>query len=166
MKKLIGSLLTAFFLFAPLSPVQADSTIVRIVSPAHQTFTGEFRNDDLAQELTPSGRLGQLVYVPVSRSKIWIIDPALIDEVVAMTGEYKLATDAEPLGSKIASDWLTQLQKVTRANEVIAPVHLQQPLRCMRNSHESLYLEMEIKDGLIGLASTSNLDLQQRVING
>ncbi|MEY3995645.1 MAG: hypothetical protein RL690_1041, partial [Actinomycetota bacterium] len=54
MRKLIGSLLAAFFLFAPLSPVQADSTVVRIVSPAHQTFTGEFRNDDLAQELTPS----------------------------------------------------------------------------------------------------------------
>jgi hypothetical protein len=120
MKKLIGSLLTAFFLLAPLSPVQADSTIVRIVSPAHQTFTGEFRNDDLAQELTPSGRLGQLVYVSASRSKIWVIDPALIDEVVAMTGEYKLATDAEPLGSKIAVDWLTQLQKVSRANEVVA----------------------------------------------
>ena len=85
MRKLIGSLLTAFFLLAPLSPVQADSTIVRIVSPAHQTFTGEFRNDDLAQELTPSGRLGQLVYVSASRSKIWVIDPALIDEVVAMT---------------------------------------------------------------------------------
>ena len=120
MRKLIGSLLAAFFLFAPLSPVQADSTVVRIVSPAHQTFTGELRNDDLAQELTPSGRLGQLVYVSASRSKIWVIDPALIDEVVAMTGEYKLATDAEPLGSKIASDWLTQLQKVSRANEVVA----------------------------------------------
>ena len=120
MRKLIGSLLTAFFLLAPLSPVQADSTVVRIVSPAHQTFTGEFRNDDLAQELTPSGRLGQLVYVSASRSKIWVIDPALIDEVVAMTGEYKLATDAQPLGSKIASDWLSQLQKVSRANEVVA----------------------------------------------
>ena len=109
MRKLIGSLLTAFFLLAPLSAVQADETLVRIISPAHQTFTGEFRNDDLAQELTPSGRLGQLVYVPTSRSKIWVIDPALIDEVIAMTGEYKLATEAAPVGSKIASDWLTQL---------------------------------------------------------
>ncbi len=120
MKKLIGSLLTAFFLFAPLSTVHADETIVRIISSAHQTFTGEFRNDDLAQELTPSGKLGQLVYVPVSRSKIWVIDPALIDEVVAMTGEYKLATDATPIGAQLASNWLGQLQKVSRGNEVIA----------------------------------------------
>ena len=120
MKKLIGSLLAAFFLFVPLSTVHADETIVRIISPAHQTFTGEFRNDDLAQELTPSGKLGQLVYVPVSRSKIWVIDPALIDEVVAMTGEYKLATEAAPVGSQIANNWLGQLQKVSRSNEVIA----------------------------------------------
>ena len=120
MRKLIGTLLTALFLLAPLSPVQAESAIIRLVSPAHQTFTGEFRNDDLAQELTPSGRLGQLVYVPVSRLKIWVIDPALIDEITAMTGEYKLATDATPMGSQIASSWLGQLQKVSKSNEVIA----------------------------------------------
>ena len=41
MRKLIGTLLTALFVCAPLSPVQADSTIIRIVSPAHQTFTDE-----------------------------------------------------------------------------------------------------------------------------
>jgi hypothetical protein len=120
MRKIIGTLLTALFLFAPLSPVQADATIIRIVSAAHQTFTGEFRNDDLAQELTPSGKLGQLVFVPVSRSKVWVIDPALIDEVTAMTGKYKLATEATPIGSQIASNWLSQLQKVSKDNEVIA----------------------------------------------
>jgi hypothetical protein len=120
MRKLLGTLLTALFLFAPLSPVHSDSTIIRIVSPAHQTFSGTFRNDNLAQELTPSGKLGQLVYVSISRSKIWVIDPALIDEVVAMTGEYKLATDATPIGSQIASDWLAQLQKVSQGNEIIA----------------------------------------------
>ena len=120
MRKIIGTLLTALFLFAPISPVQADATIIRIVSAAHQTFTGEFRNDDLAQELTPSGKLGQLVFVPVSRSKVWVIDPALIDEVTAMTGKYKLATEATPIGSQIASNWLSQLQKVSKGNEVIA----------------------------------------------
>lgn len=108
------------FFIAPISPVQADATIIRIVSAAHQTFTGEFRNDDLAQELTPSGKLGQLVFVPVSRSKVWVIDPALIDEVTVMTGKYKLATEATPIGSQIASNWLSQLQKVSKDNEVIA----------------------------------------------
>ena len=120
MKRLISLFFVALFLTAPLSPVQAAPSVVRIVGPAHQTFTGEFRNDDLAQELTPSGRLGQLVYVPVSKSKIWIIDPALIDEVATMTGDYTLANEAAPVGSAIASSWLGQLQKVSTNNEVIA----------------------------------------------
>jgi hypothetical protein len=120
MRKFIGFFFVALFVAAPLSPAQADPVIVRIVGPAHQTFTGEFRNDDLAQELTPSGRLGQLVYVPVSKSKVWVIDPALIDEVSIMMGDYKLANDAMPVGSKIASSWLSQLQKVSKNNEVVA----------------------------------------------
>ena len=120
MRKFIGFFFVALFVAAPLSPAQADPVIVRIVGPAHQTFTGDFRNDDLAQELTPSGRLGQLVYVPVSKSKVWVIDPALIDEVSTMTGDYKLANDAMPVGSKIASSWLSQLQKVSKNNEVVA----------------------------------------------
>ncbi len=120
MRKLISFFFVTLFVAAPLSPAHAEPLIVRIVGPAHQTFTGEFRNDDLAQELTPSGRLGQLVYVPVSQSKIWVIDPALIDEVSAMVGGYKLATDATPVGSKIASSWLSQLQKVSKNNDVVA----------------------------------------------
>jgi hypothetical protein len=120
MRKFIGFFFITLFVAAPLSPAHADPVIVRIVGPAHQTFTGEFRNDDLAQELTPSGRLGQLVYVPVSKSKIWVIDPALIDEVLTMMGDYKLAIDATPAGSKIAASWLSQLQKISKDNDVVA----------------------------------------------
>jgi hypothetical protein len=120
MRKVFSLFFTALFIFLPLSPAHAEPTIVRLVNTPHQTFTGEFRNDDLAQELTPSGKLGQLVYVPESKSKIWVIDPALIDEVTAMTGDYKLATSATPIGSMIALNWLSQLQKVSKDNEVIA----------------------------------------------
>ncbi len=120
MKKITAAFLVAFIIGAPLTPAHAEPTIVRIVEPAHQNFIGEFRNDDLAQELTPSGKLGQLVFVPISKSKIWVIDPALIDEIATMTGEYKLANGADPIGSKIAIDWLGQLQKVSMSNEVIA----------------------------------------------
>jgi hypothetical protein len=104
----------------PLSPAKAADSIVRITSMAHQTFTGEFRNDDLAQELTPSGALGLLVYTPRSNNKIWVIDAALIDEVIAMTGDYTLATDATPAGKDIAVAWLTQLRKITNGQQVVA----------------------------------------------
>ena len=120
MRRLLSVFLTLFFLSAPLPFAFADDVVVRITSTLHQNFTGEFRNDDLAQELTPSGRLGQLVFTPLSTSKIWVIDPALIDEVIAMSGEYKLATDAPPAGKEIAIAWLAQLKKSTAANDVVA----------------------------------------------
>jgi hypothetical protein len=120
MRRLLSVFLTLFFLSAPLPFASADDVVVRITSTLHQNFTGEFRNDDLAQELTPSGRLGQLVFTPLSTSKIWVIDPALIDEVIAMSGEYKLATDAPPAGKEIAIAWLAQLKKSTAANDVVA----------------------------------------------
>jgi hypothetical protein len=93
---------------------------VQITSMAHQTFTGEFRNDDLAQELTPSGALGQLVYTPRSSNKTWVIDAALVDEVIAMTGDYILATDATPAGKDIAAAWLKQLRQITYGQQVVA----------------------------------------------
>ena len=119
MKKLI-----AFFSFVlvvlPLSPAQSADSIVRITSMAHQTFTGEFRNDDLAQELTPSGALGLLVYTPRVANTTWVIDAALIDEVIAMTGDYRLANEAAPVGKDIAIAWLKQLRQITTGQQVVA----------------------------------------------
>ncbi len=120
MRRILSVTVSLFLLLAPLPIATADAPIVRITSTLHQNFTGEFRNDDLAQELTPSGRLGQLVFIPLSQSKIWVIDPALIDEVIAMTSDYKLATDAIPVGREIAISWLEQLKRSTLGNEVIA----------------------------------------------
>jgi hypothetical protein len=119
MKKLVA-LLVMLLVVLPLSPAKAAESIVRITSMAHQTFTGEFRNDDLAQELTPSGALGQLVYTPRSNNKTWVIDAALIDEVIAMTGDYTLATDATPAGKEIAAAWLKQLRQITYGQQVVA----------------------------------------------
>jgi len=119
MKKLIA-LLILLFVFLPLSPAQADNAIVRITSTPHQTFTGEFRNDDLAQELTPSGSLGVLVYTPRVNNKTWVIDAALVDEVIAMTGDYTLANDAIPAGQEIATAWLKQLRDITFGQQVVA----------------------------------------------
>lgn len=120
MKKFIGSLLTLLFLFGPLPISYAESSVVKIVSSPHQKFTGDFRNDELAQELTPSGRLGQLVFAPSVRSKIWVIDASLLDEVIAMSGDYTLASKALPVGNAIATNWLLQLKKVTNSNDVIS----------------------------------------------
>mgnify|MGYP000309250138 CR=1 FL=1 len=119
MKKLALSLISAFFLLM-MPQATAANTVIRITGPIHQTFTGEFRNDDLAQSLTPSGDLGLKVFQPIAKNRTWVIDAALIDEVIVMWGDYTLATEAEPAGKEIATAWLTQLKRVTTGNDVVA----------------------------------------------
>lgn len=119
MKKFIG-LFVALLVILPLSPAHAADHIVRITSPAHQTFTGEFRNDDLAQELIPSGRLGTLVFTPKVSNTTWVIDAALVDEVVAMTGDYTLISKTKTVGNQIAASWLKQLRQITYGQQVVA----------------------------------------------
>jgi len=119
MKKLIG-LIIILLVMLSLSPAQAADPVVRITSMAHQTFTGEFRDDDLAQELTPSGALGLLVYTPRINNKTWVIDASLVDEVVSMSKGYTLLSGAVPVGVDIAQAWLKQLRKITYRQQVVA----------------------------------------------
>ena len=119
MKKLALALITT--LIALMMPhAAAANSVVRITAPIHQTYTGEFRNDDLVEKLTPSGQLGQLIFRPIEKNRTWIIDPALVDEILTMTTTYQLANSAEPSGTEIAFDWMMQLRKVTVDNDVIA----------------------------------------------
>ena len=119
MKKLALVVVSAFLLLM-MPQASAANTVIRITGPIHQTFTGEFRNDDLAQSLTPSGDLGLKVFQPIAKNRTWVIDAAIIDEVILMSGEYTLATEAEPAGKEIATAWLTQLKRVTTGNDVVA----------------------------------------------
>ncbi|MEI7659833.1 MAG: DUF6049 family protein [Actinomycetes bacterium] len=120
MRKFFSLVLVAFFIAAPSPVAHAESQTVRLVSVPHQEFSGLFRNDELAQALTPSGVLGQLVFVPLTSQKIWVIDPALVDEVVTMSTSYTLVDTVEPAGSIIAAQWLRQLRRVTARNDVVA----------------------------------------------
>jgi len=119
MKKLVIVIVSTFLLMM-MPQATAANTVIRITAPVNQTFTGEFRNDDLAQLLTPSGDLGLKVFQPIAKNRTWVIDAALVDEVILMSNQYALATDAEPAGKEIAIAWLAQLKRVTDGNEVIA----------------------------------------------
>ena len=119
MRKFALIIISTFLLLMMPQSVAAN-TVIRITAPVHQTFIGDFRNDDLAQSLTPSGELGLKVFQPVAKNRTWVIDAALIDEVILMSNQYTLATEAEPAGKEIATAWLTQLKRVTEGNEVVA----------------------------------------------
>jgi hypothetical protein len=81
MKKLVLVVISSFLLLM-MPQSAAANTVIRITAPANQTFTGEFRNDDLAQALTPSGDLGLKVFQPIAKNRTWVIDAALVDEVI------------------------------------------------------------------------------------
>jgi hypothetical protein len=119
MKKLALFIISTFLLLM-MPQATAANQVIRITAPLYQTFTGEFRNDGLAQLLTPSGELGLKVFQPIAKNRTWVIDAALIDEVILMSSEYKLATESEPAGKEIAISWLTQLKRVTSGNDVVA----------------------------------------------
>jgi hypothetical protein len=119
MKKI--ALLFSFLLLVISAPQsQAANEVVRITSPLNQSFTGEFRDGSLAQSLLPSGELGQLVFRSIVKNRTWVIDPALIDAITAMTSEYTILNDEEPTGGDAAQSWLDRLKTVTAPNEVIA----------------------------------------------
>ena len=119
MKKLVLLVISTILLLM-MPQANAANTVIRITAPVHQTFTGEFRNDNLAQRLTPSGDLGLKVYQPLAKNRTWVIDAALVDEVILMSNEYVLANEAQPAGKEIATAWLTQLKRVTAGNDVVA----------------------------------------------
>lgn len=119
MKKL-SLFIVSTFLLMMMPQATAANQVIRITAPLYQTFSGEFRNDGLAQLLTPSGELGLKVFQPVAKNRTWVIDAALIDQVIVMSNDYTLATEAEPAGKEIATSWLTQLKRVTDGNDVVA----------------------------------------------
>ena len=100
--------------------VHASNEVVRITAPLNQSFTGEFRDDSFSQSLLPSGELGKLVFRSMVPNRTWVIDPALIDAITAMTSEYKVLSEEEPVGGDVALSWLDRLKAVTARNEVIS----------------------------------------------
>jgi hypothetical protein len=118
MSLLFTSTLVSGVALAPQA--QASNEIVRITAPLNQSFTGEFRDDSFAQSLLPSGELGKLVFRSMVRDRTWVIDPALIDAITAMTTDYKVLSEEEPAGGDAALSWLDRLKAVTARNEVIS----------------------------------------------
>jgi hypothetical protein len=113
--------ISGFFSGIALAPqAHAANEVIRITSPLNQSFTGEFRDGSMAQLLLPSGELGQLVFRSMLKERTWVIDPALIDAITAMTSDYKVLSDKEPTAGDVALSWLDRLKAVTARNEIIS----------------------------------------------
>ena len=118
MKKLLVALFASAFLITP--PAQADTPVTRIVDKPHTNFEGEFRNNELATNLLPAGKLGKLIFGQPLSSRTYVIDAALIKEVLDMADGYSYAGKEDLVGEIVAKNWLAQLKFVTVRNTVVA----------------------------------------------
>ncbi|MFD8370368.1 DUF6049 family protein [Streptomyces sp. NPDC059688] len=126
--------------FLPWQPSEADTRtkttfLWPLLSTVHMTAktgageqqTPVFRDDDLAEELAPGGRLAQMVELGKDLDVTWVIDPDLLASVDAMAlGNYRIQGDGDNTtpGSRehqaLAKQWLANLQKAVAGKEVVA----------------------------------------------
>jgi hypothetical protein len=118
MKKVALLLFTlTFFLLTP--PAQATTPVVRITDIPHTDFQGNFRDNKLALSLTPDGELGKALS-RASTTTTWVIDAALLDEVIDMSDGYQYLGKDDPIGANVALLWLQQLKVLTEGAPVVA----------------------------------------------
>ncbi|MFI6336134.1 DUF6049 family protein [Streptomyces sp. NPDC050535] len=122
--------------FLPWQPDAADTKtkttfLWPLISTVHLTAetgsdeqqTPVFENDDLAAEISPGGRLDQLVSLGGDLDVTWVLDPDLLASVDAMTRSYQIQDGDTTTAGKnqaIAKEWLAKLEKTVEDKEVVA----------------------------------------------
>ncbi|WP_199896641.1 DUF6049 family protein [Streptomyces niger] len=103
-----------------------------LISKTHLTAETEgdeqqtpiFRDDKLAAEIAPGGRLQQLVALGKDLPVTFVVDPDLLATVDAMTGRYKVegpnGTTKPGRNQEVAKQWLSDLEQAVQAHEVVA----------------------------------------------
>ncbi|GAB2989784.1 DUF6049 family protein [Streptomyces pseudoechinosporeus] len=123
--------------FLPWQPEAAETKtrttfLWPLISTPHMTAetgsneqqTPVFEDDRLAAELSPGGRLQQLLTLGKELDVTWVIDPDLLASVVAMTSGYEIQTGTETTTAgthkAVAEQWLAELEKAVEGKEVVA----------------------------------------------
>jgi hypothetical protein len=124
--------------FLPWQPDEAatatkTTVLWPLMSTVHMTAetgsneqqTPVFLNEDLAKEISPGGRLDQLVTLGRTLDVTWVVDPDLLASVDAMTGRYDVRGDGTSTTTAgthqaIAKQWLAELQNAVQGKEVVA----------------------------------------------
>ncbi|MEU5210914.1 DUF6049 family protein [Streptomyces sp. NPDC020742] len=99
-----------------------SSTHLTAETDADAQQTPVFRNDDLAAELAPGGRLQQMVALSKNLPVTFVIDPDLLATVDAMTKSYRVNGPDGPMGKNqaVAKQWLHDLEEAAKSHEVVA----------------------------------------------
>ncbi|MDO0934622.1 DUF6049 family protein [Streptomyces sp. DG2A-72] len=123
--------------FLPWQSGEADTrtkttVLWPLISTGHMTAetgsneqqTPVFLDDDLAKEISPGGRLNQLLALGKNLDVTWVIDPDLLASVDAMTRGYRVknedGTTTAGAHQAVAQKWLASLQEAVVDKEVVA----------------------------------------------
>ncbi|MFE1287753.1 DUF6049 family protein [Streptomyces sp. NPDC058751] len=123
--------------FLPWQPEAADTKtkttyLWPLVSTVHLTAetgsdaqqTPVFKNDDLAKEIAPGGRLDQLLSLGNQLDVTWVVDPDLLASVDAMRGGYRIqqknGTTVAGENQAVANAWLDKLEKTVQGRSLVA----------------------------------------------
>ena len=160
--------LLTFLLFSNTfltTPAQAVQEIV-ITEPTHRLSDGVFFDDELATKLAPTGELGLLIYSPSRGIKSWLVDPATMSEILAMSNGYVISDgweikDAQVSGQEVAKAWLAQFLRVSR-NEKISVLTYGNPSKYWVDQlleNQITYIDASGKislEGFLGKATTQS----------
>ncbi|UED88479.1 DUF6049 family protein [Streptomyces profundus] len=90
---------------------------------ADEEQTPAFRDGSLLEEISPGGRLHQMVTLGAELPVTWVIDADLLASVDAMVEEYQVYEGDELVagdGQEEARAWLSALREAVREDEVVA----------------------------------------------
>jgi hypothetical protein len=93
---------------------------------SNEQQTPVFKDDTLAAELSPGGRLQQLLTLGKDLDVTWVIDPDLLASVDAMTRGYRVqvngSSETTTAGTQqaVAKQWLAELEQTVEDKEVVA----------------------------------------------
>ncbi|WP_053670137.1 DUF6049 family protein [Streptomyces sp. NRRL B-1140] len=123
--------------FLPWQPEEAETRtkttfLWPLISGAHmaaETGSNEqqtpvFRDEELAKEIAPGGRLDQMVSLGKGLDVTWVIDPDLLASVDAMTRSYEVrdadGSTTPGKNQELAKHWLAELQQAVTGEEIAA----------------------------------------------
>ena len=118
MRRILTLIISSVLISLFISPAANSASVVIITEPTHRLTDGVFFDDQLSFELSPAGRLGQLVYLPSPGVRSWQVDPATISEILAMSSGYGVIDGGVASGQIIAQQWLAQFIRVSKPAKV------------------------------------------------
>ena len=106
---LIGSI--GFLFLPPISSGTAavNDSLIILSGPTHREMSGKFLDDALINDLSFGGKLAVLLK-PSIKSRTWLIDPSLIEEIIDMSDGYTVLPKAKGAGEEIATKFLVDLK--------------------------------------------------------